>query len=102
MTDSSLDQTPVYDYQDEEPATLIRCPGCKGTGQEKCCECEGSGKREITPIGPSMYRIVRCTWCKGEGGHKCHVCWGAKMVTRERARLHALYVFAKTPIPAAI
>lgn len=78
-------------FDSAEPETLIRCPCCKGIGLQPCADCEGSGKKAIREIGPSMFLVTFCVWCKGEGGHKCGVCLGNKMVTLTRAGLYELY-----------
>lgn len=51
------------------PATLPDGPDEKTPAYplRRCTACGGSGKKELEPIAPSVYRYVLCDVCEGDG-----------------------------------
>ena len=75
--------------------TLVRCPGCEGSGGEpgtepqRCPDCNGSGERRrvAQTILGQMVNIVACPRCNGEGqvqSTPCHECSGDGRIREER------------------
>lgn len=61
-------------FRNEE--TMTMCPACRG-----------SGKEQITAVGPSMYRYIVCRYCDGE-----------KMVTASKAKKISSGIYRKGDI----
>ncbi|XP_064607359.1 protein SSUH2 homolog [Liolophura sinensis] len=52
----------------------MKCPSCRGTRQNTCIACDGSGKENL---GDRILLMRQsCVWCGATGKRRCHKCKG--------------------------
>lgn len=71
-------EVPVVKAPTYREVTVV-CSSCRGTGQQKCKKCDGSGK-----VYGFNNNIIDCDKCEGYGFFVCSICGGnGKVIVKQ-------------------